>query len=43
MKQTLGRLALLALMLATLVACGGGGGGNAGIWDNSRWDQANWQ
>lgn len=43
MKQTLGRLALLALMLAALVACGGGGGGNAGIWDNSRWDQANWQ
>ncbi|MCX7784283.1 MAG: hypothetical protein N2318_11660 [Meiothermus sp.] len=43
MKQTLGRLALLALMLATLVACGGGGGSNAGIWDNSQWDQANWQ
>ncbi len=43
MKQTLGRLALLLLVLATLAACGGGGGGNAGIWDNSRWDQANWQ
>lgn len=43
MKQTLGRLALLLLVLATLAACGGGGGGSAGIWDNSRWDQANWQ
>ena len=27
-----------------LAACGGGGGGgNAGVWDNSNWDQANWQ
>lgn len=44
MARAMVRLALLTLVLAALAACGGGGGGgNAGVWDDSRWDQANWQ